>query len=149
MQTEQAYYDYSSSDPFAANIVEVRPMENGHAGGKAALILDKTIFYPEGGGQSGDRGSINGIPVVDVREQKGEILHFVPAECGARPGPVELVLDAERRRDFTIQHTGQHLLSGTILRLTGKPTVSMHLGDEINTIDVDSPELLPETLLAV
>jgi alanyl-tRNA synthetase len=86
-----------------------------------------------------------------VREKDGEILHLVSAEDGKRlaPGPAELRLDAARRRDFTVCHSGQHLLSGTILRLTGKYTVSMHLGDETCTIDVDAPELSEETLAAV
>ena len=144
MSTERLYYDYASAGPFEAVITAVRPWE---AGG-AALVLDKTIFYPEGGGQSGDRGSINGIPLLDVREQDGEILHIVSAK-GAVCGPARLALDAARRRDFTVQHTAQHLLSGTILRLTGKPTVSMHLGDEVNTIDVDSQEIAADTLITV
>jgi alanyl-tRNA synthetase len=131
---------------FRAQIREVRaPAER-----ERAVILDTTIFYPEGGGQSADRGTINGIPLADVREKDGEILHLT-AEGGERlvPGPAELVLDVRRRRDFTVQHTGQHLLSGTILRLTGKPTVSMRLGEEFNTIDVDAPELAAETLAAI
>ena len=144
MSTERLYYDYASAGPFEAVITAVRPWE---AGG-AALVLDKTIFYPEGGGQSGDRGSINGIPLLDVREQDGEILHILSAK-GAVCGPARLALDAARRRDFTVQHTAQHLLSGTILRLTGKPTVSMHLGDEVNTIDVDSQEIAADTLITV
>jgi alanyl-tRNA synthetase len=149
MQTERLYYDYTTADPFAANILEVRPWGAGNA--KIALVLDKTLCYPEGGGQPGDRGSVNGIPLLDVLEKDGEILHIVSAGDGTRlcPGQAELILDAERRRDFTVQHTAQHLLSGTVLRLTGKPTVSMHLGDEINTIDVDSPELSADTLVAV
>jgi alanyl-tRNA synthetase len=147
MQTERLYYDYTAAVPFAANIVAVRP----HAAGQAALVLDKTIFYPEGGGQSGDRGAINGLPLIDVLEKDGGIIHIVSIAGTALPdcGPAELVLDAARRRDFTAQHTGQHLLSGVMLRLTGKYTVSMHLGDEVNTIDVDAPELPAETLLAV
>jgi alanyl-tRNA synthetase len=59
------------------------------------------------------------------------------------------VLDAERRRDHTVHHTGQHLLSGTILRMTGAYTLSMHMGDETCTIDVDIKELPAETLVAV
>ena len=152
MQTEKLYYDNSSADPHIAAILEVRPMAGGTDGeNTAALVLDRTIFYPEGGGQPGDRGSINGVPLLDTREADGEILHIVSAGDGARlgPGAAELVLDAERRRDFTVQHTGQHLLSGTILRLTGKPTVSMHLGDEANTIDVDAPELSADTLVSI
>jgi alanyl-tRNA synthetase len=152
MQTERLYHDYSVADPFMAAILEVRPWEDGRDGEKtAALVLDRTIFYPEGGGQPGDRGSVNGVPLLNMLEKDGEIMHIVSAGDGTGlcPGPAELVLDAERRRDFTVQHTGQHLLSGTILRLTGKPTVSMHLGDEINTIDVDCPDLPAETLATV
>jgi alanyl-tRNA synthetase len=132
---------------FPAEIQEIRPWGDP---GIRALILDKTIFYPEGGGQSADRGTINGIPLKDVQEKNGEILHLV-AQGGETltPGPAELVLDLRRRRDFTIHHTGQHLLSGTILRLTGKHTLSMRLGEEVCTIDVDTPELGEDTLAAV
>ncbi|MDR0624453.1 MAG: alanyl-tRNA editing protein [Treponema sp.] len=155
MPTQRAYYDYAGAEIFRTEIREVRPSAEAAASpageaGKTAVILDKTIFYPEGGGQSADRGTINGIPLADVREQDGEIIHLV-AEGGDRlvPGPAELALDVRRRRDFTVQHTGQHLLSGTMLRMTGKPTVSMHLGEEFNTIDVDTPDLAPDTLAAV
>jgi alanyl-tRNA synthetase len=116
--------------------------------------LDRTIFYPEGGGQEADRGSVNGVPLLDVREVPApdgageEILHIVSAADAKtlRPGPAALVLDSRRRRDFTVQHSAQHLLSGTILRLTGYYTVSMHLGAETCTIDVDAPELSADVL---
>ncbi|MCL2374818.1 MAG: alanyl-tRNA editing protein, partial [Treponema sp.] len=58
-----------------------------------------------------------------------------------------LILDSRRRRDITVQHTGQHLLSGTIFRMTGSNTVSMHLGDETCTIDIDAPEMATDCLL--
>ncbi|GHU97591.1 hypothetical protein FACS189483_04010 [Spirochaetia bacterium] len=144
MKTAIAYYDVTTAGPVTAGIVEIRP-----AGDKTALILDRTIFYPEGGGQGADRGTINGAPLLDVQERDGEILHLVAVGAKLTTGPAELVLDAARRRDLTVHHTAQHLLSGTILRLTGKPTVSMHLGEELCTIDVDAPELTPETLIEV
>jgi alanyl-tRNA synthetase len=149
MNTERAYYGYSGGEAFHAEILELKPW-----GDKTALILDRTIFYPEGGGQSADRGTINGFPLLDVREEGEEILHILSAGDGARlkPGPGELVLDRIRRWDFTVHHTAQHLLSGTILRLTGFPTVSMHLGDEgrsVCTIDVDAPAFPEETIVAV
>ena len=142
------YYDYASPAPFAANIIELRPLADGE---KTALVMDRTIFYPEGGGQSGDRGTVNGVPLLDVQEKDGDILHIVSTINSKQLncGPAEMTLDAGRRRDFTVQHTGQHLLSGLILRLTGKHTVSMRLGEEINTIDVDSPELSPQVLAQV
>jgi alanyl-tRNA synthetase len=146
MKTAARYYDYESDAPFAARIVEKRPFD-----GLCALLLDQTIFYPEGGGQGADAGTINGAALVDVREDGEEILHLVSPADGARldPGPATLVLDARRRRDLTVQHTAQHLLSGTLLAMTGAYTVSMHLGEEICTIDVDTPELRAEALIAV
>ncbi|MDR0590135.1 MAG: alanyl-tRNA editing protein [Spirochaetaceae bacterium] len=146
MKTERAYYGHSGEEALPGEILELRPW-----GDKIALVLDRTIFYPEGGGQGADRGTINGIPLLDVREEGEEILHIVSAGDGAklRPGPGELALDRVRRRDFTVHHTAQHLLSGTILRLTGFPTVSMHLGDEVCTIDVDAPAFPEETITAV
>lgn len=146
MKTAAAYYDYSAAAPFPASILAIRKAKDA-----AAIILDATIFYPEGGGQGADRGTINGMPLLDVKEEGHEILHLISLEDAARlsPGPAELVLDAPRRRDFTVHHTAQHLLSGTILRLTGKPTVSMRLGEEICTVDVDAPELTPATLVTV
>jgi alanyl-tRNA synthetase len=146
MQTEKLCYDYVSANPYNAEIMEIR-----HTGTQeAALVLDRSIFYPEGGGQSADRGSIRGAALLDVREEGEEILHIVSAEDaqGLKPGPAECLLDLRRRRDYTVCHTAQHLLSGTILRIAGKATVSMRLGEEICTIDVDSPVLNEETLLA-
>jgi len=135
-KTERLYYDYTSSVPFEAAITELRPLENGGT----QVLLDKTIFYPEGGGQPSDRGTINGVPLTDVLEKNGEILHLVSTEHAGplRPGAAELVLDCRRRREFTQLHSGQHILSGTIMRKIGAQTVSMHLGDEICTIDVDT-----------
>jgi alanyl-tRNA synthetase len=144
METLRAYYE--AAGDMRARILELRPHKE--TAETAAAILDATIFYPEGGGQGGDRGTINGVPVLDVQEKDGEILHLV-APGTLAPGPAELRLDWARRRDLTVHHTGQHLLSGTILRLTGFPTLSMHLGDEVCTVDVDAPALSPETLIAV
>jgi alanyl-tRNA synthetase len=136
MQTERIYYKFASAAPLEAEILELRPSGDGNT----QILLDKTIFYPEGGGQPCDRGTINGIPLLGVREKDGEILHLVsPEEAGKlRQGPVELVLDTRRRRDLTTLHTGQHLLSGIIFRMTGAETVSLHMGDETCTIDVDT-----------
>ena len=142
--TERLYYNYTSSLPFEAGILELRPA----GGGITQVILDKTIFYPDGGGQPGDRGSINGVPLLDVAEKNGEILHMV-SDAGAgklRPGAAELILDSRRRLDFTQHHSGQHILSAAILRRLGAPTVSMHLGDETCTIDVDIAELSDDIL---
>jgi alanyl-tRNA synthetase len=146
IETKRLYYETPPAGPFAAAILELRPHN-----GAVALMLDATVFYPEGGGQPADRGTINGIPLLDVQEEKGEILHIIADENGRRlaTGPAELILDRTRRRDLSALHTAQHLLSGTLLRMTGAPTVSMRLGDEVCTIDVAAPELPEATQVAV
>ena len=146
IRTERLYYDYIGAAPFGAMILELEPAAKGNT----QIILDKTIFYPEGGGQPGDRGTINGIPLLDVQEEDAGIIHLVSSEDGKKlkPGAAELILDSRRRRDHTVLHTGQHLLSGTILSRIGAPTVSMHIGDETCTIDVDTKEEISEETLA-
>ncbi|MDR2192950.1 MAG: alanyl-tRNA editing protein [Treponema sp.] len=147
MKTIPLYYEHTGSEPFTAAILEIRPL----TADTSAVLLDATIFYPEGGGQPADAGTINGVPLISVIEKDAEILHIISHENAERlvPGAAELALDATRRRDHTVHHTGQHLLSGTILRMTGAYTLSMHIGDKFCTIDVDAKELGAETLVAI
>ena len=146
-KTEKLCYDYSSAEPFKAEIIKLCPSQ----GGETPVILDKTIFYPDGGGQPADRGTINGVPILDVRETDGEIFHMVSSEGAERleVGKAELILDIRRRRDHTQLHTGQHLLSGTLLSMLGVPTVSMHMGEETCTIDVNVAEIKDDAIVAV
>jgi len=163
IKTGRLYYNYSSASPFEAGILELRPSgmeahpaaqersDEAAASGDSltCVLLDKTIFYPDGGGQPSDRGTINGIQVLDVQEKDGEILHLVSAADAVqlKPGPAELILDSRRRLNLTQLHSGQHILSATILRKVGAPTVSMHLGDESATIDVNIAEISDEALI--
>lgn len=143
MATTRRYYENVDLDRCEATILTIEPID-----GRRAVILDSTVFYPEGGGQPDDRGTINGVAVTAVRERGEDVLHFVegPGAEALAPGKAELRIDADRRRDFATQHTAQHLLSATVLRLYGAPTLSMHLGDESCTIDVDAPELAAAAL---
>jgi alanyl-tRNA synthetase len=128
--TTRLYLDDSELLKFDAQLLAVRP----HAG-RPAAILDRTAFYPEGGGQPADRGRLGGVEVLDVQEADGEILHLLGAELG--PGRVQGVVDGARRRDHVQQHHGQHLLSAAFEATAGARTVSFHLGDETCTIDLD------------
>jgi len=129
---------------FEAEVLGSRERE-----GRPAVVLSRTAFYPEGGGQPGDRGAIAGVPVVDVQERDGEILHLLggPAPTGA----VRCELDWPRRFDHMQQHHGQHLLSAAFERVAGARTVSFHLGEALCTIDLDRPaaQLGPERLRQV
>ncbi len=117
---------------FEAEVLEVR-----EHGGRPAAVLDRTAFYPEGGGQPADRGTLGGVPVVDVQEGDGVVLHVLG---GASPaGRVAGHVDGERRRDHVQQHHGQHLLSAAFEARAGARTVSFHLGEEVDTIDLDVP----------
>ena len=110
------------------------------------IVLDRSAFYPEGGGQPADHGDIDGIPVVHVRSDGGSIFHRVEGEV---PGALEDAvvrcrIDASRRRDYQQQHTGQHLLSGAFMQVGPYPTVSVHQGSDYTTIEIEAstiPEL--------
>jgi alanyl-tRNA synthetase len=115
---------------FDATVLSVRAL-----GDRRGVVLDRTAFYPEGGGQPADHGELGGVPVVDVQEVDGEVVHLLggPAPTGAVQGRV----DGARRRDHLQQHHGQHLLSAAFEALLGARTLSFHLGAELSTIDLD------------
>lgn len=119
--------------------------------GVKALILDKTIFYPEGGGQPGDRGSIEQVKVVDTQlNSKGEILHQLGEEGDFTVGDeVTLSLDWDHRYDFMQQHSAQHLLSGTLYTLFNIGTVSVHLGQGEISIELNTDTLSDHQIVAV
>ena len=108
------------------------------------LELKDTLFYPEGGGQPADRGSLNGIEVLDVQKKQGRILH----KLKTRPedGEVRLLLDRDHRDHYRIQHTGQHLISALLLKLCGTRTLSVHLGRDECSIETDREDIRAEEL---
>ncbi len=111
----------------------------GEDGGRPYAVLTDTLFYPEGGGQPADRGTIAGTSVVDVQKSGNEILHFLHDRV--KTGPVHLELDWERRWDHMQQHTAQHLLTAVALRDFGWPTTAFHLGPDSSDIELDVPAL--------
>jgi len=105
--------------------------------GRPAVVLDRTAFYAESGGQPWDTGTLGGAAVVAVIEQDGEILHVLDGQI---PGDGERVhgrVDGERRLDHMQQHHGQHLLSRALVEVAAARTLSFHLGAEEVTIDLD------------
>ncbi len=128
--TERLYL----ADPYLVRF-EARVVASRSLGGRPAAVLDRTAFYPEGGGQPSDRGTLGGVEVLDVQEVGGEVLHALAAP--PPEGAVEGVLDWRRRFDHMQQHHGQHLLSAAFERTRGARTVSFHLGAETCTVDLD------------
>jgi len=141
-ETLQLYYLEPRLLETDATIVDVRGQ-----GSSPEIVLDRTLFYPEGGGQPCDLGTLGGAALSSVVEVGGRIVHRLAGPLEARPGQrVRLVLDGGRRRDHREQHSAQHLLSSVLLRLFDAPTVSFHLGAERSTIDAEAPLLSDEDL---
>lgn len=113
--------------------------------GKVWVILDQTIFAPEGGGQDADHGWINGIAVSDVREN-GETIRHLVAELIPAGTEVTMKIDWERRLDHMQQHCGEHLLSGVIYERLKGNNKGFHMGAEVVTVDIDLPEI-PEVMV--
>ena len=131
MTTEKLYYIDSHLFDFEATVLDCRQVEKGWA-----VILDRTAFFPEGGGQLADTGFIGAAPVRDVQEQGGEILHF----CGeALPVGAHLPCRVEREQRLVRMqnHSGEHIVSGLAHKRYGCENVGFHMGEDCMTIDFD------------
>ena len=106
--------------------------------GQYVVTLDQTAFFPEGGGQGADHGTLGGAQVLDCHEAGGEVEHTVdrPLEVGAG---IEGHVDAARRLDMMQQHSGEHIFSGIVCRLFGYDNVGFHIGSEAVTMDFNGP----------
>ncbi len=117
---------------------------------KNKIYLDKTIFYPEGGGQPGDKGFINNVEVLDTQTEKEEIAHFVKDSSPFKVGQnVSLKLDWSHRYNFMKMHTAQHLISGVLHSHFGVGTLSVHQGNEYLTIEIDKNKFSEENCYKV
>ncbi|MBQ6380674.1 MAG: hypothetical protein IJJ41_03610 [Clostridia bacterium] len=105
-------------------------------GKRFAVVLDQTAFFPEGGGQPADCGTLGGVPVLDVQEKEGVIFHFLKS---ALAGTVQGVLDWEKRFSRMQNHSGEHLVSGIIHRHTGADNISFSLSDTETTLAFNVP----------
>ncbi len=135
MMTEKLYYRNAYTFDFTANVIS-SSSENG----KNVVILDRTCFYPEGGGQPADQGLLNEAEVLDVQLKDGEVLHYVSAPLSSGAA-VSGKIDAERRFDYMQQHTGQHILSRSLLQSGGYQTVSVHFGTDYTAVEIDKAEI--------
>jgi len=142
MTTHRLYYDDAYLQNFEARVRSCEPTNpaSTEAGPRAAweVLLDQSAFYPTSGGQPFDWGLIGEARILDIREDGGEIVHIVDREVPE--GETRGCIDWARRFDHMQQHTGQHLLSAMFQERYGLPTVSFHLGGEINTIDLRGAE---------
>jgi alanyl-tRNA synthetase len=140
--TRRLYHDDAYLRRFDATVVAVTTFKN-----KPAIVLDETAFYPEAGGQLGDRGTLGPATVLDTQETDDAIVHVIEGEVPAVGARVTGELDWARRRQHMAQHTAQHLLSGTLLERAQAATQSARLGESALTIDV-ARDRIPDPELA-
>ena len=141
MQTNKLFYADTHLTEFSALVVDCFEGKQGFE-----IELDRTAFYPEGGGQAADKGTINGIQVLHVHEEGERVLHRMAAPLPIGE-TVEGIVDYAHRFDLMQQHTGEHIVSGIINARYGWHNVGFHMGFESITIDFDGiipPEDLPE-----
>lgn len=140
--TEKLYFENAYLKEFSARVIgrEIRE-------GQQLVILDRTAFYPESGGQPHDLGSLNGVKVIRVEEEDGVIFHFLDGELAK--DEVQGQIDWPRRFDHMQQHTGQHILSEAFYQLVKGETLSFHLGQEESSVEIGLESIKDETLFQV
>ncbi len=133
----RGYYEDAYTTRFVAQVVGQVEVD-----GRPGVLLDRTYFYPTSGGQPHDTGSLQGIPVVDVRvDEQGRVVHVLARPLAPDVRRVQGEIDWSRRYDHMQQHSGQHLLSQAFHRLFGWETVSVHFGQTASTLDLAIPAL--------
>jgi alanyl-tRNA synthetase len=130
--TEKLYYKNAYETKFKGLVCSCEKGKEGYH-----IILDQTLFYPEGGGQPVDKGTLGGVSVFDVHEKNGEIIHYAhePLEVGLE---VWGEINWEHRFDLMQNHSGEHILSGIICEKYGCDNVGFHMGRVQITIDFNT-----------
>ena len=133
MDTVKLYYENAYTQDFTAVVQSCEAVKNGFA-----VTLDRTAFYPEGGGQPADHGTLGEARVLDVHEKDGVVTHLcdralsVGAEVSGR-------IDWARRFDHMQQHSGEHIISGLLCSTFHCDNVGFHMGADVVTIDYNAP----------
>ena len=140
--TERLYYLDSHLIEFDARVVDISERVSGWL----AVTLDRTAFYPTGGGQPSDTGTLNGARVVECIDEGESVLHVLQGQAPAIGAPMKGRVDWPRRLDHIQQHTGQHILSQAFITLFNAPTRSFRMMDQVGEIDVDLAEPTTERI---
>ena len=139
-ETRKLYYEDVYTKEFTAKVLECREGKKGYE-----IILDQTAFYPEGGGQPYDLGTLNDVEVLEVHEKDGEIIHYTKEAIEAG-SDVTGKIDWDRRFDLMQQHSGEHIVSGLVHEAYGYDNVGFHMSSDVITVDLSG--VLTEAQLA-
>lgn len=142
ISTIKLYDQDAYNTEFDAAVVCVEPVEDGEYKGANKVFLDKTLFFPEEGGQEADFGTLNGLEVLDVQIEKRDgcelIFHVVKGDL--KEGDcVHGIVDWNHRFDQMQQHSGEHIFSGTVHNKYGYDNVGFHLSRQVVTMDFNGP----------
>ncbi|MBQ6774495.1 MAG: hypothetical protein IJP48_10620 [Synergistaceae bacterium] len=135
--TRKLYYEDLYAQEFDSEIVSQEEVN-----GSYNVILDKTLFYPSGGGQPCDLGFINGVEVLDVHEHNNEIIHVLSEKI---TGPAHGVIDWSRRFELMQQHLGEHIFAGMLYNLHNLHTLRMRI--EGDNVSIDLGEDVDEKII--
>ena len=131
--TIRLYHEDAQLLSFSARVISCEEKN-----GQYAVVLDRTAFFPEGGGQGADHGVLGGVRVLDCHDVSGEVVHTTDAPLA--PGSeVRGEVDAVRRLDMMQQHSGEHIFSGLVCSHFGYDNVGFHIGSEAVTMDFNGP----------
>ena len=129
MKTEKLFYEDSHLKEFTAKVISCEPYKEQYK-----VVLDRTAFFPEGGGQYADTGMLDDVRVLDVHEKEGIIYHTTEKALEAGK-TVTGKINWEERFEKMQQHTGEHIVSGLVHKRFGYQNVGFHLGSEDCTMD--------------
>ncbi len=135
---EKLFYEDPFLVEFTAQVLSCAPDKGGFA-----VTLDRTAFYPEGGGQSADHGVLGGAAVTDVREKDGEVVHTCDRALPVGE-TVAGAIDFARRFDLMQQHSGEHIVSGILCGRHSCDNVGFHIGHDLVTIDFNTQLTMEE-----
>lgn len=128
-ETQRLYYEDVYIREFQAQVLACQAAGKGYA-----ILLDRSAFYPEGGGQPSDQGVLDSVKVTEVHEKDGELFHYTdaPLEPGTQ---VTGRINWQRRFDLMQQHSGEHMVSGLVHQAYGYDNVGFHMGSDVITVD--------------
>ena len=133
MDTVKLYYENAYTQDFTAVVQSCEAVKNGFA-----VTLDRTAFYPEGGGQPADHGTLGEARVLDVHEKDGVVTHLCDRAL-SEGAEVSGRIDWARRFDHMQQHSGEHIISGLLCSTFHCDNVGFHMGADVVTIDYNTP----------
>ena len=132
METVKLYYENTFTQDFTAVVESCGAVKGGFA-----VVLDRTAFYPEGGGQPADHGTLGEARVLDVHEKDGVVTHLCDRELPVGAA-VSGRIDWARRFDHMQQHSGEHIVSGMLCSTFHCDNVGFHMGADVVTIDYNA-----------